>query len=257
MQTIPVPLFGVGMRKRWVAVAAHAPSHVFAGRNRTRTQRLYFEFAKVCGKGFDLSGQVGYDPLIFYSHNINKYSLSSVSNMKRYRSTIFIVFAMLQLVGCLPGPIVSFTKDVTQDEKLWKYYQQNNIYELKVDTFWCFRNNESPVPTQSILVPPKNKTKGKNDLLYSAPQSVYDYKIKQDQWPDVKAIITAGTKIQCNKIVEYKPLGYINSYYIYAKIINGPYSGHEVEISDLSLSIFDQELNLYLFAPNLQLMKGE
>ena len=184
------------------------------------------------------------------------YSFLRWKNCKQSIESILLgilLMGCLFLSGFLPGPLIADTEDVSSEKQLWNDYRYHGIYKLKNDVFWRIRE-DVPTPNKSVLVPPKEKTKGIHNLLYSAPQSISDYQKNQDKWPDIRGIVAAGTRIQCTKLLKYNPLGHESSLYIYAKILDGPYSGKEVEISDLSLTIFDHKSDLYLLSPNFNLL---
>lgn len=164
-----------------------------------------------------------------------------------------LLMGCLFFFGCIPGPLIVHIEDVSNEKRLWNDYQHHGIYKLTVDVFWRIRE-DVPTPNKSVLVPPKEETRGIYNLLYSAPQSISDYQKNQDKWSDVRGIVGAGTRIQCTRLLKYIPLGYESSLYVYAQILDGPYSGKEAEISDLSLTIFDRKSDLYLLAPNFNLL---
>lgn len=156
------------------------------------------------------------------------------------------------IAGCVPGPLLVGTKDVSCEKELWYDYSYNGRYELKVDVF--LRERDTSLPSKLVLVPPRNKTKGVYTLHYSAPSSVNEYEADKDSWTDIKGVVSAGTTIQCIKLIKYSTIGYGNSLYIFAKIVDGPYSGIEAEISDLSLVGPEHKSGVFLNTPNLQLI---
>ncbi len=177
---------------------------------------------------------------------------SCIQRIKSILVEILLV-GCLFFFGCLPGPLIVDTEDVSSEKQLWNDYRYHGIYKLKVDVFWRIRE-DVPTPNKSVLVPPREKTKGIYNLLYSAPQSISDYQKDQVKWPDVRGVVAADTRIQCTRLIKYNPVGYESSLYIYARILDGPYSGKEVEISDLSLTTLDPKSDLYLLSPNFNLL---
>jgi len=155
--------------------------------------------------------------------------------------------------GCVPGPLLFGEEDVSHKTKLWYGYKYKGIYELKTDMF--IRQRDTNLPNKLVLVPPRAKTKKIYTLHYSAPESIEIYNNSKKQWPDIKGIVTAGTEIQCNKLIMYNAAGYGSSLYIFARILDGPFSGLEVEISDLSLVGPEDESGVYLNFPNVKLLE--
>ena len=150
----------------------------------------------------------------------------------------YICFGLLAafltfLSGCVPGALVSWSNDVSEQKKLWGGYSRDAIYKLKADMF--IRNRKDiPTPAESVLVAPAKNTKGLCYLHYSVPSSLSDYRNNIDAWPDIVGVVNAGTRIQCTKLIKYTPLGFGSSLYIKAVILDGPFAGKEVEITDLS-----------------------
>lgn len=162
------------------------------------------------------------------------------------------ILALLFLEGCVPGPLIVTTEDVSSQKQLWYGYRLDGKYKLEVNVFLRVRN-DVPTPNKTVLVAPREMTIELSNLAYSAPFSVFDYKINKSKWSDVKGIVEKGTILQCTKLIKYNPLGYGSSLYIYAKILNGPHSGEEVEISDLSL-LGPERTAGFLKKPNTKLL---
>lgn len=156
------------------------------------------------------------------------------------------------IVGCVPGPLLVGTENVSNEEELWFGYSRNGIYKLKVDVF--LRVRDTNLPSKIVLVAPREETKGLFTLHYSAPWSVSDYKNNEERWPGIIGVVTAGVRIQCNNLVKYNTTGYGNSLYIFARILDGPYEGTETEISDLSLVGPEHKSGVFLNTPNLNLL---
>jgi hypothetical protein len=177
--------------------------------------------------------------------------LNSINKIKKIvclKNLALLIF----VVGCVPGPLVVGTEDVSIDDDLWYGFKYYKKYILKEDVFLSARDTKTP--SRLVLVPPREKTKGIYTLHYSAPLTVTQYKENNDRWPGIQGIVSAGTTIQCSKLVRYNAFGYGNSLYIFAVILEGPYSGIEAEISDLSLVGPEHKSGVYLNTPNLKLI---
>lgn len=162
------------------------------------------------------------------------------------------------LSGCLPGPLFVVTRDISHLRERWGGYRYLGLYTLNIDVFWSV-DEEAIAPSKSVLVPPREATQGKCDLLYSAPFSISEYYEEIDKWPDVQGIVAAGTRIQCIKLINYIPVEIVDwsgIIYMHARILDGPYSGKEVEISDLSIRRLDPISNQYSLRPNLKILSA-
>jgi hypothetical protein len=171
---------------------------------------------------------------------------------KRSKIGLFVVSVLnLTIIACAPGPYFVRTEDVSKEVKLWYGYKKLGTYVLKEDVF--IRIIDLPLPNKHILVAPREKTKGIFTLHFSSPFSISEYENNRDKWDDIKGIVKAGTRLQCTKLIRYKPLGFSDSLYLYAKIINGPHAGMEVEIGELSLLGPESDAG-YLHKPNPNLL---
>ena len=186
---------------------------------------------------------------------MNKYETRRHEEKKKlFLAAIIIVYTML--FGCLPGPIAAFVKDVSERSDLWGGYRYNGIYKLKLDVF-LIENSDYPTPNKLVLVAPRNATRGIYDLFNSPPMSIKEYLKDKSKWEDVISIVRKNTRIKCTRLLKYITIGYGNSLYIQAVILDGPMAGKKVEIGDLSLSKFNKEVNLYLLSPNPKLLSFE
>ena len=137
-------------------------------------------------------------------------------------------------IGCAPyQPILSYSSDVSKNQKLWHGYGYGQIYELKHDMFL-----ESDQQHILIIAAPHELTKGVCTLVYNVPPTIEEYNKLYNNWPEVISIVKKGTRIQCVRLQKGSAVilfDIVSVFYIYAKILDGTFAGHEVEISDLSL----------------------
>jgi hypothetical protein len=166
----------------------------------------------------------------------------------------FLILGFLVLWGCLPGPLIVWTEDISSQESLWYGYKYKGIYILKEDVF--ISTTDLPLSNKNVLVAPREKTQGICTLLHSAPFSVEEYNLNRTHWEIIKGVATKGTRMQCNRIIKYNPLGYPSSLIFYATILDGPFSGKEADISDLSL-LGPEHADGSLMKPNPRLLVSE
>lgn len=153
--------------------------------------------------------------------------------IKVLRCLIVIVLGF-NLTGCAPGPLLTTKHEIDETSALWGGYSKGSLYSLKHDVF--IRDNSKYTSDQliknaKILVPPKRLNQGG---LYSSAKSIVAFEANPEKYPEIIGIVEKGTIIKCTKIIEYIPLGYRNSLYIYATIQDGLFKSYLVEISDLS-----------------------
>lgn len=154
-------------------------------------------------------------------------------------------------LSCAPGPLFVSTEDVSEEKKFWGGYTQMETYLLKNDVF--LRKVDLDLPKKEILIAPREKTKDIYTLHFSSPHSIADYKKNKEDWVDIDGIVISGTRLQISSFIKYNPFGYSDALYIYADILDGPFSGKEVEISQLSLP--DGKIGgMYLLKPNQDLL---
>lgn len=168
----------------------------------------------------------------------------------RVRCYIFIAIIILLLPGCAPGPIFTFKNAIGEKSELWGGYTYQGVYSLQQDVFireGSIFTSKQLLHDAKILVPP---TMVKQGGLYSAPESIKIFNANPEKYPSVIGVVKSGTNISCSKIIEYTPVGYRNSLYIYATILDGQFEGNLVEISDLSLFHSKSAKDIHLKMPN-------
>ncbi len=182
---------------------------------------------------------------------------SAVHKLDEITTFIFLLVVVTLVSGCYPGPIAIFTNDVSKNQELWGGYSFKTTYSLKHDVFIADIKSEPylSLKESKILVPPRELTKGISGLYYPAPPSIQEYHKLYNNWPDIEGVVKAGTQIQCIKLIKYTPIGYSNSLYMYAEILNGPYGGVIAEINDLSVMGERSKSGELLSIPNPNLLE--
>ena len=179
------------------------------------------------------------------------------NNSKRLLCCIFIIVAGIFLSNCALGPLLTFDNEISQTSLLWGGYSKNNLYTLKHDIF--IRENskytsKQLLPKAKILVPSKRLKQGG---LYSAPESIAAFNGNPKNYPYTIGVVKRGTRIECAQIIEYVPVGYRNSLYIYATIKDGLYKGYLVEISALSAFYSKSSGGIHLKMPDPLFLQAE
>ncbi|AQT67130.1 hypothetical protein STSP2_00271 [Anaerohalosphaera lusitana] len=172
---------------------------------------------------------------------------------------VFIV----PVCGCWPGAdlIGTYEKDISGKQAFWGGYSEGQTYVLLHD---IFLKRDPPETYNSKIrmyagVPPRELTYCVRGLIYSSPDSIEQYRDAPEEWPQIKGIIKAGTKLECTKIIGWGTLMWPMSHTIYATVKDGDYTGKLIDIKDLSLRSrvkigFDEE---YVLHPNPDLLKKE
>ncbi len=161
---------------------------------------------------------------------------------KLLTSFVLIIFCITSL-SC-SGPEIAKTyltfgdyeKDVTKHKKLWGGYKYQQEYILLMDVF---------LYDGLLLVPLTDKRcLGLGD--HGAPASVQQYEEyinKHGRWPNIIGIVSSGTKIKCVELREHGSMWWDSSYFlVLAEIMDGPYEGRMVEISDISKASDDDKM---------------
>ncbi len=116
------------------------------------------------------------------------------SVVHRFEKIFFFILlssVLFAINGCYPGPIASFTNDVSNDDDLWGGYSDQTVYSLKHDVFLADVKSEPylTLKESKILVPPRELTKGVSGLYYPAPPSVIEYKRLYTNWPEIECVV--------------------------------------------------------------------
>lgn len=169
--------------------------------------------------------------------------------------SLAILMVPLLLCGCWPGAdlIGAYEKDVSNRQDLWGGYTKGQRYILLHDVF--LRKEDLGFKYRIYAgVPLQELVRGNCFLLYCAPETIEAYAESPDRWPLIIGIIKSGTEIECTKVLGWGTLMWPMSHAVYATIIDGPYAGKLIDISDLSCTRDDCKGN-YVSYPNPRLLK--
>ncbi len=168
-------------------------------------------------------------------------------------NTVSAVFLFL-FCGC-----VNFRYHISENDKAWFPYQTKKIYVLKEDVF-LMKVDSGLEPERPALVPPSDSVRGSG--FHSSPASIRAYCENPDKASrkksgdsyheiDVIGVVNTGTEFIPYKIMRNAGwnLWFGNHTHdtLYAKIINGPYSGMIADIEDISWCLKGaSDLNRYV-----------
>ncbi len=177
---------------------------------------------------------------------------------------LFIIALSLFSSGC-----AWYSVNIPEKDKLWGGYQYGQEYIVKRDLF-LIRPHPLLMPTKIALVP-DNSYKGRQlGRFYAAPNSIEAYekdpdtgaRHKEDGFEmkvHVIGVVKAGTILKVNEIKKTKAWTFYYGKTIdltpYAKILNGPYEGKTVDITDLSIYYRVTEDQVFRHKPEEELLE--
>lgn len=177
--------------------------------------------------------------------------------MIKFKLAILSVFIVPFFSGCFPGAdlIGEYEKDVSNRPQLWGGYSKGERYVLLHDIF--LEEEEFPMKMRKYAAAvPKNLTGGNYFLHYGGPDTIQEFLEKKEQWPEIIGIIKAGTQIECTKVLGWGTLTWPMSHGVYATILDGPYAGKLIAITDLSyIDNPTNDKDLFVPYPNYSLLK--
>ena len=146
--------------------------------------------------------------------------------------------------------LLAHNKDVTQKEEYWGGYKFGQRYELLMDVFLEQVKDWSE---RLVLTPPGQLHQCAG--LYSAPETVSEYKENPGGWPEVVGIVSAGTQLKCKMLRKHGTLMWGSSITIFAEILDGPYKSQIVDIEDLSTMIDKEYRGCILDNPDPRILR--
>jgi hypothetical protein len=141
-------------------------------------------------------------------------------------------------------------KDVTAEREYWGGYEFGQNYELLMDVFiervkdWSDR---------LILTPPGQLPQGAG--LYSAPDTVAEYREKPQDWPQVVGVLSVGTQLKCKMLRKHGTPMWGDSITVFAEILDGPQKGRLVDIDDVSTMIKTEYRGCILTKPDPRILR--
>ena len=185
--------------------------------------------------------------------------LFSLTKRKTLKLSLYsIILVPFFLCGCWPGAdlIGEYEKDISNRQDLWGGYAKGEKYVLLHDIF--LEEEEFPTKMRKYAASvPRNLTEGNYFLHYGGPGTIQEYLEEKEQWPQIIGIIKAGTQIKCTKVLGWGTLTWPMSHDVYATILDGPYAGKSINITDLSFTSWIESGNKknYVSYPNYSLLK--
>ena len=177
-----------------------------------------------------------------------------------------LLFTIMPLAGCQqfgeaylkfvlnPFPC---TKDVSSKTRSWGGYEKDAVYALLFDVY-LLKFDSRPNSSYAFSIPSILRDCTRCAALYSVPPfEEYNENKKYRQqgflyYPEITGIVKAGTMIKCIRTEKSGNL-YGNIVTVYANILDGPFEGIEVKMSDVScymksdgFSTYSPEYHLFL-----------
>ena len=180
--------------------------------------------------------------------------------MKSSGRILGIVGLVLALAIAGSGCITTFAVYAIQDAGHWREIRPGNaewagyvpgaVYALQEDVFLADFKYYSHGPA---LAPGPDIRPRKRDPEWGGPTTAAEYRANPDAWPEMQALIPAGTRLKTIRLrKKVYATGDVESFVLFAEILEGPYAGDEVEITELSLHTGSGEWPL---KPNPSLLK--
>jgi hypothetical protein len=130
------------------------------------------------------------------------------------------------LGGYLWGKATATRRDVTDQDILWGEFRRGGVYTLKYDFF--LQETDSAWGERLCLSRSK-PLPGSGD----AP-SIREYENEPADWPHIKGVVISGVRIRCVKLVSFGAPIFGRALFPFAEILDGPFQGTSVDISDLN-----------------------
>ena len=139
---------------------------------------------------------------------------------------------------------------IPRGSELWGGYEKGAVYELQQPVFLSDYTNFA---WSYALVSGEGMTREKKRGEWNGPATVEEYKHNPGQWPFVLGVVEARTRIRCVSLSKKKAYMYELKYLaVYAKILDGPYKGKTVEITELSTYV---ERQSWVVRPDIYFLK--
>lgn len=115
----------------------------------------------------------------------------------------------------------------------WAGYVHGAVYQLQTDVFLADLKYYSH---GLALAPGPDVRPRKRDPHWGGPATVREYRANPESWPGMQGIVDAGTRLRTTRLrKKVYAMGDVEAFVLYAEIMDGPYAGRTVEITELSL----------------------
>jgi hypothetical protein len=153
-------------------------------------------------------------------------------------AAVTVLLVILQThTGCIAFYAVAGVhtpwKDVSNRDDLWGGFNRDGVYALKVDVFMADHKHYSFGPA---LAPGEGVITEQPGGQWAGPTTAEEYRMEPEKWPEVMALVDAGTRLRCVQLKRCTYLYQDNeiSYVIFAEILDGSHAGQTVEITELT-----------------------
>ncbi len=174
------------------------------------------------------------------------------------KPTLLLLSLSVSINGC-----ISFSRDVSHSDSLWGGYNHQKEYKLLRDVFLMRVNTGLLMSKKLVLVPEGSLNRGLG-RHNSSPDSIAEYKktpkessvIKGTNYQyslDVVGIIPVGTRFKCTKL-KFRSgwtfmTGSVKDLTPWAKILDGPFAGTSVDITDVSIYYRENKGDVFKYKP--------
>jgi len=135
---------------------------------------------------------------------------------KHLNITLFLLMSLL-------GACMSVEEDITHNHAYHTNYVAGRTYRTKQPAF------VQVLDQQRVL-----RAGGSGDAR--VPPTVESYwRTGREAWPEIVGILEAGTKLRIDRIIRTYNGEVGNTFYVFAKVMDGPNRGLEVDLSMISL----------------------
>lgn len=194
-----------------------------------------------------------------------------LNTMKAYLAGTALAI-LIAVAGYFAFTGFSFVSDASEEKDLWGGYKPGSVYSLKTYVFMLQLSSDNRAWYAASPEGKYDLIKDNTSRFYSVPFSIEEYRESQEGSlkivsgrryhlnTQVIGILKRGTRILCKKIekeVSFSMFfGLRRSITVFAEILDGPYSGNVIDISDLSILKQSRPvINICPFDPNPTLLE--
>lgn len=152
---------------------------------------------------------------------------------------IFLLASSVTCPGCIiflaGNPIPGRWIEIAPGNPEWGGYVYDAAYDLQVDVFLADMKYNSHGPA---LAPGPELGSRKRDPMWGGPTAVAEYEANPEKWPKMTGVVHSGTRLRTTRMrKEVWSKNGPEPFVVYAEILDGPFAGEKVEITELSLHV--------------------
>lgn len=175
--------------------------------------------------------------------------------MKRFTKILFkgiIIFSIGFVVLFFLRGGIYFTSNVSTSEELWGGYKYQHNYLLLRDVFLKRSYQGMACPGRLVLVP-ESSLKGHPGRHESSPDTISTYKANPHRDFFIVGIVAGGTRLRTIRLDKHAGFnwfyGHVEELTPYAEILDGPYAGKKVDITDISYYYQKDDKGIFMYKP--------